>query len=161
MNHIMISDAHDIWMQFALKEAEKAYRQNEVPVGAVIVHENRIIGRGYNQIETLGDPTAHAEMIAITAAVTTLGIKWLHDATMYVTLEPCAMCAGAAVLARLDRIVFGARDPKSGACSSLYQIPADQRLNHQAEMIAGVREEECSFLLKNFFQSLRQKDLKS
>ncbi len=148
----------EIWMTYALREAEQAYRQNEVPVGAVIVHENRIIGRGYNQIETLGDPTAHAEMIAITAAVATLGIKWLNGATLYVTIEPCAMCAGAIVLARLDRIVFGARDLKSGACASLYQIPRDHRLNHQTDVIAGVREEECSFLLKNFFQTLRQKN---
>ncbi len=153
-----MNEDHESWMRLAIKEAERAYDQKEVPVGAVIVHENRIIGRGYNQIEMLGDPTAHAEMIAITAAVTTLGIKWLHGATMYVTLEPCAMCTGAIVLARLDRLVFGAKDTKSGACSSLFQIVQDQRLNHQVELIAGIREEECTFLLKSFFQTLRQKE---
>jgi tRNA(adenine34) deaminase len=156
-----MNEEHELWMRLAIKEAERAYAQKEVPVGAVIVHENRIIGRGYNQIETLGDPTAHAEMIAITSAVATLGIKWLHGATMYVTLEPCAMCAGAIVLARLDRLVFGANDPKSGACVSLYQIVKDPRLNHQIEVVTGIREEECSLLLRSFFQSLRQKDMKS
>ena len=104
------------WMDLAFREAEQAYRRKEVPVGAVIVHEHRIAGRGYNQIETLQDPTAHAEMIAITAAATTLGSRRLEGCTLYVTLEPCSMCAGAIVLARIPRLVFGAHDPKAGAC---------------------------------------------
>ena len=106
------------WMEFALKEAEQAYRREEVPIGAVVVHDRRIIGRGYNQTETLQDPTAHAEMIAITAAVTSLGSRRLEDCTLYVTLEPCLMCSGAIVLARLPRLVFGADDPKAGACGN-------------------------------------------
>lgn len=146
----------EYWMDQALREAERAYRQDEVPVGAVVVHENRIIGRGYNQVETLGDPTAHAEMIAITSAVGTLGIKWLYGATLYVTLEPCAMCAGALVLARLDRLVLGTKDPKSGACLSLYSIPNDQRLNHRLLIEFGVREEACALLLKEFFKKKRE-----
>ncbi len=157
----MTSEDHEIWMSQALREAERAYRQNEVPVGAVVVHENRIIGRGFNQIEMLGDPTAHAEMIAITSAVGTLGVKWLYGAALYVTLEPCVMCAGAMILARLGRLVYGATDPKTGACSSLYQIPGDPRLNHRVEVTGGIREQECSFLLKNFFQQIRHQQVKS
>lgn len=145
----------EYWMDMAIREAERAFQKDEVPVGAVVVHENRIIGRGYNQVETLSDPTAHAEMIAITSAVGTLGIKWLYGATLYVTLEPCAMCAGALVLARIDRLVFGASDPKSGACGSLYSIPMDERLNHRLIVESGIREETCASLLKDFFRRKR------
>lgn len=148
---------HEAWMQFAFKEAEKALVTSEIPVGAVVVFENRIIGRGHNQIEMLQDPTAHAEMIAITSAVATIGSKWLNGATLYVTLEPCAMCAGAIVLSRLDRVVFGAYDTKTGACASLYHIIQDERLNHRAEMIGGIMEEKCSSILKEFFARLRKR----
>jgi tRNA(adenine34) deaminase len=143
------------WMEFALKEAEQAYRREEVPIGAVVVHDRRIIGRGYNQTETLQDPTAHAEMIAITAAVTSIGSRRLEDCTLYVTLEPCLMCAGAIVLARVPRLVFGAYDPKAGACGTLFTITQDVRLNHQAETVGGILEERCGAILKGFFEALR------
>jgi len=143
------------WMDFALKEAEQAYRREEVPIGAVIVHERRIIGRGYNQTETLQDPTAHAEMIAITAAATSLGSRRLEDCALYVTLEPCAMCAGAIVLARIPRLVFGAYDPKAGACGTLFNIVQDGRLNHRVESVGGILEGKCGGLLKEFFEHLR------
>ncbi len=149
----MHTDAY--WMEQAYREAERAYAAGEVPVGAVVVLENRVIGRGYNQIETLQDPTAHAEMIAITAAAGTIGCKWLNDAVLYVTLEPCAMCAGAMVLARLQRLVFGALDPKTGACGSLYNIIQDERLNHRMEITSGILEQKCAAILKDFFQKLR------
>ena len=125
-------------MESALREAEQALKRKEVPIGAVIVHKSRIIGRGYNQIETLQDPTAHAEMIAITAAAGDLGNRRLEECTLYVTLEPCAMCAGAIVLARIPRVVFGATDPKAGACGTLYNIVQDDRLNHRVELEGGV-----------------------
>jgi tRNA(adenine34) deaminase len=143
------------WLEFALKEAEQAYRREEVPIGAVVVHDRRIIGRGYNQTETLQDPTAHAEMIAITAAVTSMGSRRLEGCTLYVTLEPCTMCSGAIVLARLPRLVFGAYDLKAGACGTLYTITQDARLNHQVETIGGIFEERCGAILKEFFEALR------
>ncbi|NUM79657.1 nucleoside deaminase [bacterium] len=149
---------HEAWMAFAYKEAEKAYEKNEIPVGAVIVFENRIVGRGHNQIEMLQDPTAHAEMIAITSAVATVGSKWLTGATLYVTLEPCTMCAGAIVLSRLSTVVYGAQDLKTGACSSLYNIVQDERLNHRVELVTGIMETKCSEILKDFFSKLRQKN---
>ncbi len=148
---------HEYWMGLAFKEAEKAYRQNEIPVGAVVVVENRIIGRGYNQIETLQEPTAHAEMIALTSAAATLGSKWLYGATLYVTLEPCSMCAGAIVLTRLSTLVFGTRDPKTGACGSIFNLVQDERLNHQVEIVENVMENQCSGILKDFFLKLREK----
>jgi tRNA(adenine34) deaminase len=150
------NDEH--FMRMALREAENAYQQDEVPIGAVIVHENRIIGRGYNQTERLQDPTAHAEMIAITAAATHLESRRLLDCTMYVTLEPCAMCAGAIVLARIPRLVFAATDPKAGATGTLYNITQDQRLNHRCEVNSGVLGEESSMMLKSYFAALRKAD---
>lgn len=148
---------HEVWMQYAFKEAEKAFEKNEIPVGAVVVFENRIVGRGFNQIEMLQDPTAHAEMIAITSAVATIGSKWLNGATLYVTLEPCVMCSGAIVLARMEKVVFGAYDAKTGACSSLYNIVQDERLNHRAELAGGIMEGKCSSILKDFFAKLRKR----
>ena len=142
-------------MESALREAEQALKRKEVPVGAVIVHNGRIIGKGYNQIESLQDPTAHAEMIAITAAATSLGSRRLDNCTLYVTLEPCAMCAGAIVLARVPRLVFGAYDPKAGACGTLLNIVQDNRLNHRAELAGGVLQERCGGLLSLFFQQIR------
>ncbi len=125
-------------MKTALREAERAFEAGEVPVGAVIVKKGQLVGRGHNLVETLHDPTAHAEMIAITAACETLGVKILDGCTLYVTLEPCPMCAGAIVWARLHRLVFGAFDEKAGSASTLYNIPQDGRLNHFVEIISGV-----------------------
>ena len=144
-------------MKYALREAEKAYDLDEAPVGAVIVRDDAIVGRGYNQVVTLGDPTAHAEVIAIGAAAEQTGFERLTDCTMYVTLEPCPMCAGAIVLARLSRLVYGAPDPKMGACGSLYDICRDERLNHRLEVVSGVLTNECSGFLKAFFRELRQR----
>ncbi len=143
------------WMESALREAEQAYKKKEVPVGAVVVQNGRIIGRGYNQIESLRDPTAHAEMIAITAAAAQLGGRRLERCTLYVTLEPCPMCAGAIVLARIPRLVFGAWDPKAGACGTLFNIVQDERLNHRVEVVSGIAETKCGELLKEFFSKVR------
>jgi tRNA(adenine34) deaminase len=148
---------HHDWMEKALREAERAYDAGEVPVGAVVVKDNQILGRGRNQVEQLNDPTAHAEIIAITAACDTLGEKFLTDCTMYVTLEPCPMCAGAMVNARLERLVFGAFDEKAGAASTLYNIPRDDRLNHQVDVYSGIESERAGNLLKAFFQQKRRK----
>ena len=147
---------HHDWMEKALREAERAYDAGEVPVGAVVVKDNQILGRGRNQVEQLNDPTAHAEIIAITAACDTLGEKFLTDCTMYVTLEPCPMCAGAMVNARLERLVFGAFDEKAGAASTLYNIPRDDRLNHQVDVYSGIESERAGNLLKAFFQQKRK-----
>jgi tRNA(adenine34) deaminase len=146
---------HERWMSLALREAVKAYEQHEVPVGAIVVHNNTVIGKGYNQVELLRDATAHAEMIAITAAQTHLESKWLKDCRLYVTMEPCPMCAGAIVLSRIQTMVFGCYDPKMGACGSLYTIPEDKRLNHRVHVIAGVMDEEAGSLLKDFFKGRR------
>lgn len=142
-------------MSLALKEAEKAFHAGEVPVGAVIVHNDKVIAKGHNLVERLQDPTAHAEMITITAATNHLSSKWLYECTLYVTLEPCPMCAGAIVLARIPTLVFGAFDPKAGACGTLYNITTDGQLNHKVHVISGVRDEECEMLLKEFFRSKR------
>jgi len=142
-------------MRAALDEALAADEAGEVPVGAVVVREGRIIGRGHNQRETLHDPTAHAEMLAITAAASELGDWRLSGCTLYVTLEPCAMCAGAIVLARVDRLVFATDDPKTGACGSLYTITTDPRSNHQVSVTRGVMEEPCAAVLRDFFARQR------
>lgn len=144
------------WMALALREAERAREEDEVPVGAVIVAEGRVVGRGHNQRERLSDPTAHAEMIAITAAAEALGSWRLGGATIYVTLEPCPMCAGALVNARLDRLVYGAADPKAGACGTLYEIPTDPRLNHRLTVTAGVLEGPCGEILTAYFRDKRR-----
>jgi tRNA(adenine34) deaminase len=148
-------EPHRRWMEAALREAERAFEEGEVPVGAVVVQDDRIIGRGHNRVEQLKDPTAHAEMLAITAACTTLGTKYLKGCTLYVTLEPCPMCAGAIVWARLDRVVFGAFDEKAGAASTLYNILQDPRLNHRVEILSGVEAERAAALLQQFFRKLR------
>lgn len=144
------------WMQRALDEAQKAYDEGEVPVGAVVVREGMLVGRGHNRVEALGDPTAHAEMLAVTAACDTLNDKFLTDCTLYVTLEPCPMCAGAIMWSRIKRLVFGAFDEKAGSCSTLYNIPQDNRFNHQTEIISGVEANRASSLLKRFFQEKRE-----
>lgn len=145
------------WMKKALRQAEHAYEMGEVPVGAIVIKDEQIVGRGHNMVEKLRDPTAHAEMIAITAACETLGSKFLDGCTLYVTLEPCPMCAGAIVWARLSRLVFGAFDEKAGSTSTLYNIPQDPRLNHQVEMISGVEADQASALLQDFFRRRRLK----
>ncbi|MBI2620064.1 MAG: nucleoside deaminase [Ignavibacteriales bacterium] len=146
---------HEQWMKLALKEAEKAFEQDEVPVGAVVVHEGKIIGKGHNQTELLRDPTAHAEMIALTAAANHLKSRRLKNCTLYVTLEPCPMCAGAIVLSRVQTLVFGSYDPKAGACGTLFNIVEDKRLNHSPHVIAGVCDRESEELLKGFFGRVR------
>jgi len=135
--------------------AEAALGRDEVPVGCLIVHDGRIVGRAHNQREMLQDPTAHAEMIAITQAAEALGSWRLEGCTLYVTLEPCAMCAGAMVLARLDRLVYGAGDPKAGAVESVFRLLEEPRLNHRVEITAGVRHEECGAILTQFFRKKR------
>ncbi len=148
-------DQDEQYMRAAIVEARAARDEGEVPVGAVVVRAGRIVGRGHNQREILSDPTAHAEMIALTAAAAAVGGWRLDDCTLYVTLEPCPMCAGAIVLARLARFVFGVRDPKAGACVSLYRIPTDDRLNHRVECQEAVLADECGRLLREFFQQRR------
>jgi tRNA(adenine34) deaminase len=146
---------HDRWMRAALAQARLAFEADEVPVGAVVVHEERLIAEAYNQRETLKDPTAHAEMIAITQAAEALSSWRLLGCTLYVTLEPCPMCAGAIVQARLPTLIYGADDPKAGAVKSLYAITGDIRLNHQAVVIGGVLKAECTAILKEFFAKQR------
>ena len=142
-------------MQYALREAEKAYEKEEVPLGAVVVFENRIIGKGYNQVETLKDPTAHAEIIAITSAAEYLSSKVLLGCSMYVTLEPCSMCAGAIVLAKIENLYFGAFDNKSGACGSVLNITNNTSLNHNLSVTGGILDNKCSEILRSFFEVKR------
>ncbi len=142
-------------MRQALVGAERALESDDVPVGAVVVHEGSIIGRGYNQRELLQDPTAHAEMIALTAAASAMETWRLEGCTMYVTLEPCVMCAGALVLARMERLVFGAYDPKAGACGSVYNVVEDERLNHRLQVTSGILADECGAMLTEFFARKR------
>ena len=146
---------HERWMKLALREAIRAYEHKEVPVGAVVVHKETIIAKGYNQVEMLRDPTAHAEMIALTSATTHLENKFLNDCVLYVTMEPCPMCAGAIVLSRIPTIVFGCYDPKMGACGSLFNIAENKKLNHQVHLIGGVLDIECGGLIKEFFEKKR------
>jgi tRNA(adenine34) deaminase len=143
------------FMRQALIESERATEKDDVPIGCVIVRDGRVIGRGFNQRELLQDPTAHAEIIAITAAAAEVESWRLERCTLYVTLEPCAMCAGAIVLARIPRLVFGAADPKAGACGSLMNIVQDPRLNHRVELVGGVFGGECGERLRAFFRALR------
>jgi len=142
-------------MKIAIEQAQIAEENDDVPIGAVIVYENQIIGRAYNQREQLQDPTAHAEIIALTQAAAFIESWRLHGCTMYVTLEPCPMCAGALVLARIDKLVYGCDDPKTGAIKSLYNIVTDERLNHTINVTSGVLAEECSSLLQHFFRRRR------
>jgi len=146
------------FMRAAIEAARIAEDNGDVPIGAVIVCENRIIGKAYNQREQLKDPTAHAEIIALTQAAAALENWRLNGCTMYVTLEPCPMCAGALVLSRMDRLCYGCSDPKSGACGSLYNIVQDQRLNHRVEVTSGVMEEQCRQQLQEFFGRRRQEN---
>lgn len=150
-----INKEDERYMKIAIQQAQIAEENGDVPIGAVIVYKNQIIGKAYNQREQLNDPTAHAEIIALTQAAAYIESWRLHDCTIYVTLEPCPMCAGALVLARIDRLVYGCDDPKTGACKSLYNIVQDERLNHRLEVTSGVLAADCSNLLQEFFQRRR------
>ena len=149
---------HEKWMKTAFREAEKAFEQDEVPVGAVVVQNGQIIGRGYNQCESLIDPTAHAEIIAITSAANTIKDWRLKDCQLYVTKEPCPMCAGALVNARIDMVIFGMYDEKEGCCGSLYQLCRDNRFKHQLTVKGGIMEDACTLIIQEFFKKQREKD---
>ena len=151
----IISKNDEQFIKVAIEAAKIAEENGDVPIGAVIVYENQVIGKAYNQRQQLQDPTAHAEIIALTQAAAFLQSWRLNGCTMYVTLEPCPMCAGALVLARMDRLVYGCDDPKAGACGSLYDIVRDNRLNHRLEVTSGVLADECSQLLQDFFDQRR------
>ncbi len=143
------------FMKAAIGQAQIALENGDVPIGAIIVYQNQIIAKGYNQRYKLNDPTAHAEIIALTAAAEYIGNWRLNGCSIYVTLEPCCMCAGALVLARMDRLVYGCEDPKAGASGSLYNIVQDKRLNHRLEVTSGVLADECSVILTDFFRKKR------
>ncbi|MFA5164190.1 MAG: tRNA adenosine(34) deaminase TadA [Candidatus Omnitrophota bacterium] len=151
-----MSKIDEIYMSEALKQACDAFEKDEVPVGAVIVHEGRIIARAHNQIKMLKDPTAHAEMIAITQAAAHLGSERLLDCSVYATIEPCSMCAGALVLARVKHIYYGAKDPKTGACGSVFDIADSKKLNHRIKVTGGVLAQECGSLVTEFFKRKRK-----
>lgn len=147
----------ELFMREALLEAEQAALAGEVPVGALVVRDGEIISRAHNLVETLRSSSAHAEMLALSSAEERLGAKWLTGCTVYVTLEPCSMCAGAMVLARVSRLVIGAMDPKAGACGSVCSIACNENLNHRIDVTEGVLGDECSALLKDFFRARRNK----
>ncbi len=146
----------EIYMRQALNEAQKAAQEDEVPVGCVVVHEKKIIARAHNQVERLKDPTAHAEMLALTSAANYLGTKWLNGVSLYVTIEPCSMCSGALVLARIKNLFYGASDPKTGACGSVFNIVNNKKLNHRIKVHKGLLKEECALLLSQFFKKKRK-----
>lgn len=150
------ADPDHYFMQTALAEATSAEELGEVPVGAVVVYDGRIIGRGHNLRESSNDPTSHAEMIAIRQAAAQLNSWRLLDCTLYVTLEPCVMCMGAIILARIPRLVYGCRDPRVGAAGSIYNLAADDRFNHRVEVTEGILQQECSQQLSDFFRRLRE-----
>ena len=148
---------HVKWMKVAFREAKKAFEQDEVPIGAVVVQNGQIIGRGYNQCESLIDPTAHAEIIAITSAANTIKDWRLKDCQLYVTKEPCPMCAGALVNARINMVIFGMYDEKEGCCGSLYQLCRDNRFKHQLTVKGGIMEDACTLIIQEFFKRQREK----
>lgn len=151
----MFKEKDNVFMEEALKQAKLAYEKDEVPIGAVVVSKDKIIAKGYNQIELLSDPTAHAEMLAITSATSALKIKWLQGCTLYVTIEPCSMCAGALILSRIDRLVFGAFDEKTGAFGS--KLDANSlELNHKIDVVSGVLKNECADIMRKFFKGKRK-----
>ena len=152
------TDADSIFMRMALDQAAKSAAIGEVPIGAVLVHEGTILAQAHNHREAWQDPTAHAELIVIREGAKALGQWRLIDATLYVTLEPCAMCLGAIVLARIPRLVFGAKDPKAGACGSVLDFASDPRLNHRVEVVGGMLEEESQRMLTGFFKELRVRE---
>lgn len=146
---------NEFYMNYAFREAERAFEEGEIPVGCVIVFQNTIIAKAHNQIETLKDPTAHAEIIAITSAAEYLQSKVLAGCSMYVTLEPCVMCAGAIVLSKLENLFFGAYDFKSGACGSVFNVTNNDSLNHRVNVLGGVLDDKCREILKSFFEVKR------
>lgn len=148
---------HSFYMGLAIKEAEKAFENGEVPVGVVIVHEERVIAKAHNQVELLKDPTAHAEILAITQAAEALQTKWLNEATLYTTLEPCVMCAGAIIHARVRNLFYGADDVKAGACGSALDVISSPKLNHLVNVTSGIEALKAEALLKSFFLKLRRK----
>lgn len=150
-----VLQTHQKFMARAYMLAEQAYEEGEVPVGAIVVRKGEIIGKGYNQVERLNDPTAHAEMLAISAACETINEKYLSECTLYVTLEPCPMCAGASVWSKLGMVVFGASDAKAGSCGSVFNIASNNKLNHRVEILQGIMEVDCETLLKAFFRHKR------
>jgi tRNA(adenine34) deaminase len=147
---------HEYWMQQALKEAEKAWTKGEVPIGAVVVLDNQIIGRGHNLVETLQDATAHAEMIAVTAAAGSLASWRLEGVTVYATVEPCPMCSGAMLLSRVSAVVYGADDPRFGACGSVFNVISVNPFGSPVQVIAGIKQQECQALIQEFFRKKRQ-----
>ena len=149
-------EEHKKWMKIAFREAEKAFKSNEVPIGAIIVKDGLIIGKGFNQCEGLNDPTAHAEIIAISSAANTIKDWRLNGCTLYVTKEPCPMCAGALINARLSKVVFGMYDENEGCCGSLYQICMDPRFKHQLIVNGGIMEDACTLMIKEFFKLQRK-----
>ena len=153
---MMNASQHETWMKIALKEAQRAFDMNEVPVGAIVIKSNHIIGKGYNQCEMLKDATAHAEIIAITAASNELSDWRLDGCSLYVTKEPCAMCAGALINSRIEQVIFGCYDEKEGCCGSLYQICGDPRFSHKVAVKGGVLESDSASLMKLFFQHKRK-----
>lgn len=153
-----ITNIHEKYMKEALKQAKKAYALGEVPIGCVIVHQGKIIGRGYNRRNTDKNTLAHAEITAIRKASKIIGDWRLEECTIYITLEPCQMCAGAIIQARIPEVVMGCMNPKAGCCGSLLNILEDPRFNHQAEVTRGILEQECSALLKLFFTELRERN---
>ena len=152
----MVNEEDHYYIGLALEEAKKACSHGEVPVGAVVVHDGQVIAEAYNRRERDKDPTSHAEILAIRLASQRLNRWRLNGSTLYVTLEPCTMCMGAAILARIDRLVFGCFDPKGGAAGSLFDISSDSRLNHSIKVLSGVRESECAGILKAFFKDIRK-----
>tara|TARA_B100000676_G_C17510166_1_gene547494 strand:- start:67 stop:525 length:459 start_codon:yes stop_codon:yes gene_type:complete len=152
----LIINDHEKWMKIALQEAIKAYNSNEVPIGSIIILNNEIIGKGYNQCETLKDPTAHAEIISITAACSTINDWRLNNSIIYVTKEPCAMCAGAIINSRIKQVVFGFYDEKEGCCGSTYQLCGDKRFKHQTFVRGGILEQESLDLVQDFFKKHRK-----
>jgi tRNA(adenine34) deaminase len=154
----MIEPSHDYYMRLALQEAQESARNDEVPVGAIIIHNGQVIGKAHNQTELLKDPTAHAEMIAITQAATAIGNWRLENTMLYVTKEPCPMCAGAIVLARIPTVVFGVADSLRGGAVSVFNILSNPTLNHHPAVIAGILENECRSILQEFFRAKRRKN---
>lgn len=153
--HETRSQDDETWMRAALEEARAAAALGEIPIGAVVVKDGQVLARGHNLRETERDPTAHAEVVAIRRAASSIGAWRLTGTTLYVTIEPCPMCAGALVLARIERLVYGAADPKAGACGTLYNLVQDPRLNHRLAVSGGVLEDECRDVLRGFFRGLR------
>ncbi len=149
---------HHYYMKLALKEAKKSLTTGDVPIGAIIIEDGKIISKAHNEVEKRKDPTAHAELLAISKAIKKKGIKFLTDCVLYSTIEPCSMCAGAIVLSRIKAVIFGAKDEKAGAGGSVLNILWNPKLNHRVQIVNGVLKEECAELVKNFFQCLRREN---